>query len=121
MGRHQEAIAMIKKAIRLNPHHPPWYLWFLAEIYANAGRYEEAIAVYKKHLQLLPDFIWSHIELTANYSLLGREKEAREAAKEVLRIDPKFSIEKYKINIQIENQEDKKRYIDALRKAGLPD
>ncbi len=121
VGRHQEAIAMIKKAIRLNPHHPPHYLDLLGEILGRAGRYEEAIAADEELLQLLPDYIWGHINLTAWYSLFGREEEASEAAKEVLRIDPKFSIEKYAIDIQYENQEDKKRYLDALRKAGLPD
>ena len=121
VGRHQEAIAMIKKAIRLNPHHPPWYLFFLGNVYMQAGRYEESIAVFKKHLQFQPDFIWSHMILACNYSFLGREKEAREAAKEVLRIDPKFSIERYATLWHFKNEERKKRYLDALRKAGLPD
>jgi adenylate cyclase len=121
VGRHQEAIAMIKKAIRLNPYHPPWVLSVLGGVYTGAGRYEEAIEVLKKHNQRFPNFIKSHMDLTASYGLLGREQEARESAKEVLRLDPEFSIEKYAISINMlfENEEDKKQYIDALRKAGL--
>jgi hypothetical protein len=65
---------------------------------------------------------WVHrLDLTVSFSSLGREQEAREAAKEVLRLDPEFSIEKYAISINMlfQNQEDKKQYVDALRKAGL--
>ena len=37
----------------------------------------------------------AHIDLTATYSMMGREKEARAEAAEVLRINPKFSLDSY--------------------------
>ena len=47
---------------------------------------------YKKSLQLAPDNIVSHIGLTATYSMLGREKEARAEAAEILRVNRNLSV-----------------------------
>ena len=57
------------------------------------GRYEEAVSAYKKAIQRAPNHIWTHIMLAATYSMMGREKEARAEAAEVLRINPKFSLD----------------------------
>ena len=44
-----------------------------------------------------------------------------EAAEEVLRIDPNFSLDYHKNILPYKNQETLNKYIDALRNAGLPD
>jgi len=52
---------------------------------------------------------------------MGREQDAQTAAKEVLRINPKFSI---KLDLGINALKDpvaRERSVQALRKAGLPD
>ena len=61
----------------------------------DAGRFEEAVSAYKKAIQLAPDNIGAHMALAATYSMMGREKEARAEAAEVLRINPKFSVDSY--------------------------
>jgi tetratricopeptide (TPR) repeat protein len=43
MGRPEEALRSLEKAMRLNPRHPAWYLHTLAEAYIMTGRYAEAI------------------------------------------------------------------------------
>jgi hypothetical protein len=53
------------------------------------------------------------------YSLSGRDEEARIEAAEVLRIQPKFSLEKFAKQVTYKNQEDEERLLGALRKAGL--
>lgn len=60
-----------------------------------------------------------HLSLAVTYGLLDREAEAREAAAEVLRIDPDFSIEYFAKTSPIKDPADRKRLISALRKAGL--
>jgi tetratricopeptide (TPR) repeat protein len=118
-GRREEAIAMMKKAIRLNPHHPPWYFGVLGYIYFVAGQYEESIPAYGKYLKSSPKNLSARIFLTASYSFLGREKEAHEMATEILRIDPKFSIEKYAKLLGVKDKETLNSIFDALHKAGL--
>ncbi len=118
-GRPEDAIPLLKKAIRLNPIPPPWYLSSLAMAYRDTGRYEEAIAACKKVLHRQPNNLIAHIVLAATYSFSGRQEEARAEAAEVLRIDPKYSLERLAKTRPHKNQANTERFIDSLRKAGL--
>jgi len=51
--------------------------------------------------------------------LMGREKEASAEAAEVLRINPKFSLDHFRKTVPYKNQAALDRIIAALRKAGL--
>jgi len=57
--------------------------------------------------------------LTEIYSFSGRDEEARVQAAEVLRIQPKFSLEKFAKKLTYKREEDRERFLGALRKAGL--
>ena len=57
--------------------------------------------------------------LTAVYSELGKEAEARAEVVEVLRINPQFSLELHKQRVPIKDPAVLERHITALRKAGL--
>lgn len=118
-GRSEEAIPVIKKAIRLNPFTQSAYLFNLGLSYLNCGQYEEAIEVSKKATIQEPNNLFAQLALTAAYSLSGRDENAREAAGELLRIDPDFSVENYSKTLPYKNQADRELVINALRKAGL--
>jgi adenylate cyclase len=115
----EEAILLLKKAIRFNPISPSWYLHNLGLAYWGTRRYEEAIEVLKKALQREPTNVMAQMILTITYSSFGREDKARAAATEVLRLDPKFSLEHVGKTSPFRNQADKDRFVGALRKAGL--
>jgi TolB-like protein/cytochrome c-type biogenesis protein CcmH/NrfG len=118
-GRPQEAIEYLKKAMRLDPEQSFWYFWFLGHAYFLAGQHEEAIETLKRALNRNPDFWVPHVYLAASYSELGRQEEARAEAAEVLRINPKFSLEQGATPHSYKNQADSDRLVTALRKAGL--
>jgi adenylate cyclase len=118
-GRPEEGLALLKKAIRLNPIPPNWYLSHLAMAFRMTGRYEDALDVSKQALHLNPDDLSAHLSLAVTYGLLDRKAEAHEAAAEVLRIDPNFSIEYFAKTRPIKDPADRERLIGALRKAGL--
>jgi len=123
-GRREEAIPIIKRAIRLNPIAPAMYFVVLGRTYRSLGRYEEAIEACKNAVQRNPDFLFAHVILAATYSLTGKQEQARAAAKEVLRIDPNFSLDSFakrRKKLIGDNKTEMKLFIDALRKAGLPD
>jgi len=115
----RNSIPFFERAIRLNPKPPNLYLRIYAEALREAGRYEEAIAQVKKAIEREPGDIFSYIFLTAAYSMAGREKEARAAAAEVLKINPKFSLERFAKIHPYKDPTTKDRFIDSLRKAGL--
>jgi hypothetical protein len=50
---------------------------------------------------------------------MGRLEDACGEAAEVLRIDPKFTLERWSRTLRHKNAEDGERVLDALRKAGL--
>ncbi|MCJ7784032.1 MAG: tetratricopeptide repeat protein, partial [Desulfobacterales bacterium] len=118
-GRSQEAIPIFQKAIRLNPvGNTGLYLNFGMAL-RMTGRFEEAVSAYKKALQRAPDNIPAHLGLTATYSMMGREKEARAEAEEVLRINPKYSVDSWAKTTALKDQSEIDRIADALHKAGL--
>jgi adenylate cyclase len=118
-GRPEEAIPVFQKAIRLNPIGATGIYLNLGVALRMTGKFEEAVSASKKALQRAPDNILAHINLAATYSLMGREEEARSEAAEVLRINPKFSVDSYAKRLTYKDQAQRDRYIDALRKAGL--
>jgi len=120
-SRPGEAIPFFKKAIRLSPFPPSHYFMTQGFAYFFMDQYEKGIVECKKALQIQPNNVFAHIALAANYSKLGRAEEARAAAADVVRIQPKFSLDRYAKSLPVKNQADKERFIDALRKAGLPD
>ena len=117
--RPKEAIPLFEKAIRLNPFGPTSYFLNFGTSYRMMGQYQEAITQYKKALRIAPNNIIAHIALAGTYSLLGRDEEARAEAEEVLRLNPKFSLESYAKTLPFKNQAQTDRFVEALRKAGL--
>jgi tetratricopeptide (TPR) repeat protein len=103
----------------LNPFPPTFYLQHLSIGYHLLGRYEDAIEGYKRLLKRSPDNVIAHINLTAAYSALGREEEARHEAEEVLKLDPEFSLEQWVETCATRDKAECERWLDHLRKAGL--
>ena len=115
----QGAIKVLKKAIRLNPMAPSWYFHSLAGAYRDMGEYDEAIKWGWKAVDRNPNNAPAHLILASCYNLAGREEEARAEAAQVLRINPKFSLERFAKTTPEKNQEVKNRLIDSLYKSGL--
>jgi adenylate cyclase len=78
LGKHQEAIETMQMALRLNPHHPTWYLDWCVWANVGARQYEEAI----RFGQQLP--VDTALEMTGflavAYAHTGQLEEARRLA-----------------------------------------
>jgi adenylate cyclase len=118
-GRSEEAIPLFEKAARFCPISGQSILLLpLGDAFRDMGRFEEAVSKYKKVIQRSPDNILAHISLAATYNMMGREKEARAEAAEVLRINPKYSMDSFP-KPPYKDQSQKDKLVNALRKAGL--
>jgi tetratricopeptide (TPR) repeat protein len=120
-GRPDDAIAHIKKAMRLNPFPEPWYFRSLGRCYILKGQYEKALIEYKKAHQLAPESPWSYFYLAISYSLLDRKEEAHASAEKCLELAPFVSAGLFTKISKFKNQADTKLIVDAMRKAGFPE
>jgi adenylate cyclase len=118
-GRPEEAISALKNHRRLNPIPSQQYYLQLVTAYRLSGQYKEAIETVKEALRQVPNNVNIYLQLTVTYSMMGQEEEARAAAIEVMKINPKFSLEWYAKTIYFKNQNDIDKTIEALQKAGL--
>ena len=118
--RSQEAIPFFEKCLRLTPiAADSGVLVTLGHAYRQLGQHEEAVATYKRLLQLFPKHLAGHLGLAATYWYMGHEREARGEVAEVLKIDPKFSLEVYTAISPFKTKAATDNYVQPLRKLGL--
>ena len=120
-GKHKEALPLIRKAMRLNPYYPFFYLELFGSIYLQMEKYEKAVEAYKVLVVREPHRIVGHVGLAIAYIHLGRKEQARSEVAEVLRLFPEFSLEVYRKQEQGRDMDPAivESYIEALREAGL--
>jgi adenylate cyclase len=119
-GRPAEAIPILQKAIRLSPIPPHLCLHALAMCILSTGQFEESIALFRRIVQKEPNQLTSQLGLVFALMAAGKEDEARAEAAKVLRIDPRFSLERYAKTLDYyKDRSVPDRMINAWRKAGL--
>jgi len=116
-GQPEKSVELLEKAMRLNPYHPDWYLWYLADAYNAMGRAADVIATVRRMHN--PDE--GRRLLAANYAHLGKMTKARTQAAEVMLLHPEFTIGQWRHRPPYRDRAILERYIEGLRKAGLPD
>jgi adenylate cyclase len=118
LGRSEEGIEWARKAMRLNPYHPNWYWHCLARVLHTAGRYEEALDAYNRIMDR-PSFF--HAYVAACHAEMGRMAEARAHVFLALEAKPDFSVGAWGKTLPLKSDADLQRFLDGLRKAGLPE
>ena len=110
---------MAEQALRRKPDIADLHLIRVGTAYYFVGKPEEAVTPLKQFLTRYPNILGAHLTLAAVYSELGKETEARAEAAEVLRINPKFSLEVHKERVPIKDIAVLEWHVAALRNAGL--
>lgn len=113
LGRPAEGIDWIRKAMRLNPHHPERFWSHLGKAYFTARQYEEAIEAFM-HLSSMDAM--QHAFLAATYGWLDHGMAPVHLAKAYGR-DPSFSIETFLDSMHYANETDLKHLQDGLLRA----
>jgi adenylate cyclase len=125
-GRFEEAIPTIETAMRLQgPYFSTLMLWVLGYSHSMVGHHEEALTALKKLLERslkgqYPEFL-AHMYLAGANMRMGRVEDAQKHAAEVLRLNPKFSLEYVRKISHFTDPALLERRLEPLRKAGLPD
>lgn len=118
-GRPQEAIALVRKAMRLNPRYPTQYPSILGRSYYHAGQYREAIDTLRHALELNPIRTPPRLYLVLSHVALGDLDDARWEAAEILVHAPGFSVGSVDHTLPVADSNELARMKDDLRRAGL--
>jgi TolB-like protein len=121
-GDPERGLEMIEKGLRMEPLHFPGWEFQLAHSYLLLGRFDEALAKYRFVIERLPKFVPCYLFMASTCIEMGRLNEAREAVRTALEIMPRYTIKEVERIWTIYRNADKsQRFIDNLRKAGLPE
>ena len=117
LGRPEEGIDWIKKAMRLNPYHPERFWSHLGRACYGAEKYAEAVEAFSRITR--PDHT-HHAFLAATFAQMGNAVAAAAHAAEVLKRDPKFSVAIYLATQHYKHEGDRIRHETGLLTSGLP-
>ena len=122
-GDYEAACKHVEYAFCLSPRDTFRATWYssLGMSAAAVGRDAEAVEWAKKALQENPKFPGGHRTLAACYSHLGQLAEARAAIAKLLELVPDLTIGHLREQLPYRSRAHLERYIDGLRKAGLPE
>ena len=120
-GNHDEAVRLIEKAFRLNPSPPSYYYNMLGTAYRSKKQYKDAIAACEQMIKINHTSHLPYINLAVCHGLLNQMEKAHIAVENLLLIDPDYSVGQFALTMPYKDKEELESYLEALRKAGLPD
>lgn len=121
MGHAQKAIEYVTKGMRLNPYYTWDYLYNLGRAYYSAGRYKEAIVELEKARDRNENALPVRLYLAASYINADRQEDAAWEVEQIQMLNPSETLTHTKKSSPITDKELKERFLDDLRKAGLPE
>jgi len=119
-GEWDHGLTLLKKGMKLNPHHPSWFhLAFYMDHYRR-GEYEDALAEARKFN--FPELYLDPMMRAAALGQLGRVREAKTAVGELLEMAPDFAAKSRRLignYVKVDDLVD--AIIEGLQKAGMAD
>ena len=121
-GDGAEAVRRSHRAIELSPLDPQMYMFtsIAGTAHAVAGLYDKAIELCRRSLRLNRMFASTHRILTLSLSLSGREQDAREAAVELLKLEPTLTAAGFLRRYPGSKAAHARTFAEALSAAGVP-
>jgi adenylate cyclase len=118
IGEWERGVALVTKAIALNPEYPRWYLQPLIHYYYQITNYEQALV--ESQRQEFFDDIWWLLWTAMTLGQLGRSEEAQPLIEAALKFKPDVR-ERFRDMARIWNMPEPhiEHMVDGLRKAGL--
>lgn len=117
-GEWDRGMLLVKKGMRLNPHHPPLYHAAVFMNYYRQGRYREAL---NEAMRIkTPSLCLDSLSRAAALGQLGMKKNAEAAVRELLTVNANFATHTRELmRRQFFSDENVEMLLDGLRKAGL--
>ncbi|RWM89206.1 MAG: adenylate/guanylate cyclase domain-containing protein [Mesorhizobium sp.] len=116
LGRPEEGIEWIRKAMQLNPHHPERFWSHLGKAHFAARQYGEAIEAFM-HLSTMDSV--QHAFAAACYGWLGDEIAAAAHLRKIKTLDPQFDLNSFTATLHYAQESDVQHIREGLLKAGI--
>ncbi|MER8421652.1 adenylate/guanylate cyclase domain-containing protein [Mesorhizobium sp. M0166] len=116
LGRPEEGIEWIRKAMQLNPHHPERFWSHLGKAHFAARQYGEAIEAFM-HLSTMDSA--QHAFAAACYGWLGDEIAAAAHLGKIRTLDPQFDLDSFIATLHYAQESDVQHVREGLLKAGI--
>lgn len=116
LGRPEEGIEWIRKAMQLNPHHPERFWSHLGKAHFAARQYGEAIEAFM-HLSTMDSV--QHAFAAACYGWLGDEIAAAAHLGKIRTLDPQFDLDSFIATLHYAQEPDVQHVREGLLKAGI--
>ena len=122
LGDAASAVEKAQHAVRLTPLDPLDYFYIhnLGMAYYASGNYEEAVRAGYRAMGRRDSFRANLRVLAASLMALERRREAEDVARQLLVVQPGFSLASYARICPFEAPDRKKAFLDRLAGAGLP-
>jgi TolB-like protein/DNA-binding winged helix-turn-helix (wHTH) protein len=121
-GSLDTALALYRRALRLNPRHPTAHICHCGTAHARIvrGEYAEALEAAAQALALNPNFDATLWMLVAANAHLGRMDEARRFLAALLRLSPDLTVARIRAGQPAKDPGRIEPILEGLRLAGLP-
>ena len=126
LGHAEDGFGGVETALRLSPRDPAAWLWqfYMCHLHTHLAQWDQSIEWCGKSVAAAPGFWYALVDLAAANAWLGRDKEAKEAAAQLQKVYPGFTVQTWAgmhwsddptFNSQYQ------RIVEGLRKAGVPE
>ena len=120
-GNPERALKMMEKAFSIEMFVPPNWEYQVGCSHLLLRRYDEALVRFNRAIERAPKFAPAYLHLAWACVELDRLDDANDAIKAVLEIVPQYTLIEVARIFPYRIDEDRNRYLDNLRKAGLPE
>jgi adenylate cyclase len=124
LGEHNTAIEHAARAMRLSPLDPFLWAWqhYTALAHYFEGRYDEASSWVEAPLREQLSFMPALRLAAASNALAGRPEQAQKFMARLRHLDPALRLSNLADTMPpLRRSEDRQRWVEGLRKAGLPE
>jgi TolB-like protein len=119
-GQPLAAAERVRKAIRIAPVYPPWFIEILAAAYRDGGQLDMAEMAAREAVRINPGSREARLILASALVRRGAGDEARSVAATVLAKEPGFSSRAYADNLPYRDDAAREKIVADLEQAELP-
>jgi TolB-like protein/class 3 adenylate cyclase/Tfp pilus assembly protein PilF len=126
LGRGAETEAHMNEALRLSPLDFFAFRWLMVTAFAKLqiSADDEARVWFRRSIEANRNYPIAHFALAAALALLGLSDQAKAAAKDGLRLDPSFTIRRFRDRAASDDptfRSKRERVYEGMRMAGVPE